>query len=164
MVKNDATSEGNFTVGTQQQPADTTLNGNLEVRDQFSVIDKLKVTSSEINCSLPVNCEQGFQVNNNTTLIKDVTMGTTQAPILATVNGDANVSGKLSVDGLTSLQSELSVQDKAIFVARTFHQNGVAVSSAGQSFCGMIKQNNRIEFFLDGTLRFYVDSTGGHNA
>lgn len=79
------------------------------------------------------------------------------------IQGDTAVQGKFSVASASDFGDEVAVNGVARFAARTHHLNGVALTE-DVSFSGMIKQNNRLEFFLDGTLRFYVDTTGGHNA
>jgi hypothetical protein len=177
----DVVVHGGLTVGTQQQSSNSTLHGNLTVNGDttangsisvqnnldmngdLNVTNRFKVTDA-ITCDANTSCTGDFNVDGETNLNNDVTMGSAQSPILANVNGDTNISGKLSVDGATSLNSELEAQDVARFNERSHHLNGVALTAPGTSFTGMIKQNSRIEFFLDGTLRFYIDSTGGHNA
>ncbi len=144
---------GALNVGTIANHANTVMQGDLFVQykatvdGDFEVSSRIKIADI-VACQVDLQCDANLNVDGK-----------------ATIQSDTAVNGKLDVTGATSIASELSVGDKATFTGRTYHHNGVDVSPAtSTNFSGMIKQNNRLEFFLDGTLRFYVDSTGGHNA
>jgi len=56
-------------------------------------------------------------------------------------------------------------------IGKTVHQGtiemgGAAISlgGSGATATAIRHANNRIEFLVGGTVRFYIDNTGGHNA
>lgn len=148
----------NLTVGTTQQARNLDVKGGLSVggsgtvMGDFDVRNKLKVTSF-VQCALDLTCDNDVSV-----------VGALTVNGGATFQSDTQVEGKLNVAGSTSIDNNFSVNGVTTLQQRSYHEDGVALTAQGQSFTGMIKGTNRLELFVDGTLRFYVDNTGGHNA
>lgn len=158
-------AQSGLSVGTLQQPADAAVTGNLTangdatVNGVLEIPNRFKVTEELVNCTTDLMCESNASISGKLDVSGAATLGST-----LTVEGDTTLNGKLDVANAVSLNEALTANASATFNERTHHLDGVAVSSSSSAFSGMIKQNDRLEFILDGTLRFYVDATGGHDA
>ncbi|MBK6765025.1 MAG: hypothetical protein IPG71_01585 [bacterium] len=138
--------------------ADSLLAGDLTVNGAVEVPNKFKI-SDAIECQVDAHFGADAYVSGKTNLDNDLAVAGRAA-----LNEDVDVGGKFTASGATSLNGELEVQQQSQFHARTHHLNGVGLTAPGTSFTGIISQNNRLEMFVGGAMRFYVDSTGGHNA
>lgn len=176
-VTTTANVQGGLSVGTTQQPAnaavtgDLSVIGNVDLNGIVELPNRLKVTEDVVNATIDLICEADTSLNGKLVVGGETSLGSTLSVADDTavggklaVDGDVTLSAKLDVTNATSLNALLTVNAPASFTERTHHLDGVAVTPLGASFSGMIKQSDRLEFYLDGTLRFYVDATGGHNA
>lgn len=82
------------------------------------------------------------------------------------INGNGDVSGTLNVHGAVELSSILTVLGKTKH-SETVNMNGFAIilgGAGGTTETKILHANGRIEFWVSGALRYYIDTTGGHNA
>jgi hypothetical protein len=108
--------------------------GTLSVTDEASVGGKLEVVGDMTDGNLSIN---GSSLNAKG----------------ASFSQAVSMAGSLAVTGQTTHGNTVNMQGQHILMGG---------SGAGEVF--MKYASNRLEIYVGGTLRFYIDSTGGHNA
>jgi hypothetical protein len=131
------------------------------VSHNFSGSDHPAVT---INQSSTTTTNPALDVSTNAQNTQGKGLKVTAAQAIE-ATGDVLVTGAANFVGLTTLSGN------AIMTGKTIHQATLEMTGhdilMGGSGAGEVRtryNNNRLEFLVGGTLRFYIDSTGGHNA
>lgn len=168
---NAALLAGNLQVDGTINVDGAAVDGDLIVGHAGNPVN-IDFTGSLFTVRAPTIIEDGAQINRSTTI------GTPTQAANLTVRGNIQSEGDLARSGSfyatateviadqpTTIRHALSVHDVSTFLDDVrMDGNSINMESSGSKAVSMIAQNDRLEFYIEGKLRYYIDNTGGHNA
>lgn len=188
-VQNDLRIDGDLSVGGNVLN-DLRINGDLSVagnvQNDLRVDGEVKCaggncqigTSEGARLDLKTRIKQGG-ANDPTLHVEHTSVNSTQ-PVLNVAAHTMNLqsvgikvnaatalyaTGKVDIVGQTKLAGNTNITGTTTHDAAVKMQgNDLNMGGSGAGEVLLRYANNRLEIFVGGTLRFYVDSTGGHNA